>query len=644
MRRAIGVVIVCTTTAHADPPAIEAALAHAGRRGLPLLVEFGAEWCPPCRDFEQHVLPSRDVVAALRAIEFVRYDVDRAPGDAAAARYRVDGYPTFLILEPDGTERLRRIGIGTGTPWFVALASQAREPGRSTAELEAAVADEPNNPAARMRLAERYRTTHRVADAAAEYRAIDQIPNLHRELAAQAAAALDDLTAADARIQGAVDAAVDFATRFPESPLTTRRLALIALSERVDAGCVHDLVTSHLAAVAPQALPDAVHVAMLAGASDEAALASADWAARAPDRPEPGLLRAEVALARGDPNAAKAIEARCRHPTGVEMWCHVLAFARRGVVPGVSQLRGEALATLRDLEEPGREAVRVSDGLVALSQDDAPFGNAATRAIDDAARDCRDAVARRVFAMVTIDLAPRGGRPLDVQIYARDHALERCLHDRIAQRELPPPPSQLDGRLSTMLRVDGRPKPVRTELVGSGALLFGTTRDGSGLETRSLGVDGVVDAAGLARDLRLLAAGHAEIGPAGDGTASYGARGFVGVGGARTRGALALFAGVGASRYGGVAPSAVELPIEARARFTIGSLRTHVWVRTTYLRGDTSRRMPTGAFLDADELALGTAVTIPFGGAAFAIGGGFETRRAGTSGVVLVGLPIGAYF
>jgi thioredoxin 1 len=70
----------------------------------PVLVDFTAAWCPPCRVMK----PVLDELAAERDdLRVVQLDVDEH--QAAAARYEVLSMPTFLLFR-GGAPVLRLVG------------------------------------------------------------------------------------------------------------------------------------------------------------------------------------------------------------------------------------------------------------------------------------------------------------------------------------------------------------------------------------------------------------------------------------------------------------------------------------------------------------------------------------------------------
>lgn len=77
---------------------------------MPVLVDFFAEWCGPCK----MVSPLLEQIAAEYAgrLKVVKVDVDKSPD--AAQRYGVRGIPTMILFK-DGTPEGTKVGAMTKT-------------------------------------------------------------------------------------------------------------------------------------------------------------------------------------------------------------------------------------------------------------------------------------------------------------------------------------------------------------------------------------------------------------------------------------------------------------------------------------------------------------------------------------------------
>lgn len=84
------------------------AQAEAKRTGKPLLVEFSASWCPPCRMMDQTTFRDKAVVALSRQVTAVKVDLDQ--NEALARRFGVTGIPHSFILTPAGRVVLEHSG------------------------------------------------------------------------------------------------------------------------------------------------------------------------------------------------------------------------------------------------------------------------------------------------------------------------------------------------------------------------------------------------------------------------------------------------------------------------------------------------------------------------------------------------------
>jgi len=84
------------------------ALARAELERKPMLVLFRASWCRWCGEMTVKVLPEQQVVQRSRRFICVAVDADRDPD--ICRTHGVRGYPTILLISPDGREIARRTG------------------------------------------------------------------------------------------------------------------------------------------------------------------------------------------------------------------------------------------------------------------------------------------------------------------------------------------------------------------------------------------------------------------------------------------------------------------------------------------------------------------------------------------------------
>lgn len=77
--------------------------------GRPLLVDFSAEWCPPCRQL-------KPIFASLKSqfegsVDFATVDTDSMP--ELAQKYKVESIPCIVFISPQGKEVYRTVGYRT---------------------------------------------------------------------------------------------------------------------------------------------------------------------------------------------------------------------------------------------------------------------------------------------------------------------------------------------------------------------------------------------------------------------------------------------------------------------------------------------------------------------------------------------------
>lgn len=74
---------------------------NAKQSGRPLLIHFGATWCPPCRQMEKDVLHHADVRELLTR-NFVAVMVDSDQHPVLIQQFEIKSLPTDVVIAPDG--------------------------------------------------------------------------------------------------------------------------------------------------------------------------------------------------------------------------------------------------------------------------------------------------------------------------------------------------------------------------------------------------------------------------------------------------------------------------------------------------------------------------------------------------------------
>ena len=104
---------------------IDQGLALGKEQDKPLLIDFTATWCPPCKKMEDSTFSNPGVIKKTDSFVTVRIDVDKQAEIANnyksnAGKYGGIGIPNILFLNKEGNELKHPIGY-LGPEKFIAI-------------------------------------------------------------------------------------------------------------------------------------------------------------------------------------------------------------------------------------------------------------------------------------------------------------------------------------------------------------------------------------------------------------------------------------------------------------------------------------------------------------------------------------------
>ncbi len=108
-----GFIVICSAAAFAEEinwrRNLDQAMEEARESGRPVLIDFWASWCAPCRSMDSQLWQSREGTQLAEKFVYVRIDFDNA--GSAVRKFHVTSVPTVVFTDSHGNLLTRIIGF-----------------------------------------------------------------------------------------------------------------------------------------------------------------------------------------------------------------------------------------------------------------------------------------------------------------------------------------------------------------------------------------------------------------------------------------------------------------------------------------------------------------------------------------------------
>jgi protein disulfide-isomerase len=111
-----------------------AAFSEAADSSKPILLYWGAEWCPPCHRLRAGLFMDPEFIARTRDFVAVYLDGDTEGAQRWGDHFQIQGYPTIILLSPDQAE-ITRLSGGEEPDEIAKALAAAQESQMSAADL-----------------------------------------------------------------------------------------------------------------------------------------------------------------------------------------------------------------------------------------------------------------------------------------------------------------------------------------------------------------------------------------------------------------------------------------------------------------------------------------------------------------------------
>ena len=99
---------------------------NSAAKGEPMLIDFYADWCIPCKELDAKTFSNRQVIDASQRFTSFKADMTKsesAATESLATRFQVKGVPTVLIIDSHGIEQSRITGYVDAAEFLRAMNS-----------------------------------------------------------------------------------------------------------------------------------------------------------------------------------------------------------------------------------------------------------------------------------------------------------------------------------------------------------------------------------------------------------------------------------------------------------------------------------------------------------------------------------------